>query len=45
MGRTSHHSNQITSKMNEERDTHGGEEICTQDFNGETCRKETSWEP
>jgi hypothetical protein len=30
--------------MDEERDTHGGQEISTQDFDVEACRKETNWD-
>jgi len=32
------------TEMDEERGTHGGQEISTQDFDGETCREETTWE-
>ena len=36
------HINEI--EMDEERSTHGGQEIPTQDFDGETRRKETTWD-
>jgi hypothetical protein len=31
-------------EMDEERGTQGGQEISTQDFYGETCSKETTWD-
>jgi len=31
-------------EMDEERGTHGGQEITTQEFDGETCRNETTWD-
>jgi hypothetical protein len=38
----SNHSKE--TEMDEERGTHGRQEISTQDFDGETCRKETTWD-